>query len=211
MHQADASAASSWRVPSNHSGKFLPPASRGNRRASAPRPGGRSVLRCAAISASLCGSCNRFVKNFRKSFAAQCRLLRQCLRRRRPRSAARIERLVVVERIRIGHQQRRPADHREFRHGRGAGAADDEMRVGDAPCHVGEERRHLGLRRRARHRPPSRAPRPPARACCTSRSSARFSGGSSAIACGRACEKNCAPWLPPKTSRLNGSSACRTG
>ncbi len=56
---------------------------------------------------------------------------------------------------------------------------------------------------------PSRRPRLPRRACCTMRSSARLSAARSmSIACGSACEKNCAPWLPPKTSRLNGSPAC---
>ncbi len=53
--------------------------------------------------------------------------------------------LVVVERIGIGHQQRRSADHRDLRDRRGAGARHHQMRGGHALRQVLEERRDLGL------------------------------------------------------------------
>ena len=75
---------------------------------------------------------------------------RQLLLRHDPGAAclgkhARVLRLVVIERMRIGNEDRRTADHRELRDGRGAGAADDEMRIGDPLAHVVEERLDLGL------------------------------------------------------------------
>lgn len=54
-----------------------------------------------------------------------------------------IRRLIVVERIGIGYQQRRPADDGDLRDGRGAGARDHQMRRRHACRHVGEEGRDL--------------------------------------------------------------------
>jgi hypothetical protein len=52
--------------------------------------------------------------------------------------------LVLIERVRQRHQYGWPPDRREFRHGRGAGARDDDMARGDPRRQIGEERRDLG-------------------------------------------------------------------
>ena len=54
--------------------------------------------------------------------------------------------------MRIGHEDRRPADHRKLGDGRGAGAADDQMRLGEALAHVVEERLRPPPRRRCRRK-----------------------------------------------------------
>ncbi len=90
-----------------------------------------------------------------------------------------VGRLVVVERIGIGHQGGRPADHRDLRDRRGAGARDHEMRGGDARRHVVEERAHLG---RDAERGIGRAhgsPRPRRAPAAVMRSRARSASGSS--------------------------------
>ena len=53
--------------------------------------------------------------------------------------------LVGVERVRERHENGRAPDHRQFRHGRGAGAADHQMRCRHARRQIGEERRHIGV------------------------------------------------------------------
>ena len=115
--------------------------------------------------------------------------------------------LVLVERVRQRHQDRRPADRRELGDRRGAGARDHEMRRRDARRQVGEERRDLGRRRRAAHRPRARAATSSSRACCTMSSRARSAGSSCAIAGGTMSAMTRAPWLPPNTSRRNGPPA----
>ena len=58
---------------------------------------------------------------------------------------ARIGRLVIVDRTRQRHQDRRASGNRQFRNGGGAGARDHKVR-GGKPCgHVGEERSEIGL------------------------------------------------------------------
>ena len=52
--------------------------------------------------------------------------------------------LMVVGRVRVGDQQGRPADRRELGHGRGAGAADRQMRPRQTLRHIGEETVDLG-------------------------------------------------------------------
>ena len=58
-------------------------------------------------------------------------------------SARGIGALMIVDRDRQRHQDRRPAGHREFGHGGGAGAGDHQMRRCQPRRHVGEERRQL--------------------------------------------------------------------
>ena len=65
-------------------------------------------------------------------------------RRARLRQQRGVGGLVLIERVRIGHQDRRAADHRELAHRRGAGAGDHEMRGGDARRQVGKELGNLG-------------------------------------------------------------------
>ena len=47
--------------------------------------------------------------------------------------------LILIERMRERHKDRRPADDGELRHGRSAGAADDKMGARDARRQIGEE------------------------------------------------------------------------
>jgi hypothetical protein len=56
-----------------------------------------------------------------------------------------VRRLVVVERVRVRHEDRRPADRRDLRDRGGAGAGDHQMRLGHAPRHVVEEGRDFGV------------------------------------------------------------------
>ena len=61
-----------------------------------------------------------------------------------------IGRLVVIERVGIGHEQCGTADRRDLGDRRGAGSRDDQMRLRHAARQVGEERRHLGLDAKSR-------------------------------------------------------------
>ena len=62
-----------------------------------------------------------------------------------PRQHLGIGLLVLIERMGKRHHDGGPADDAEFGDGRGAGAADDEMRRGDPRRHVVEERAELGF------------------------------------------------------------------
>ena len=57
------------------------------------------------------------------------------------RKTCRVGGLIVIERVRIGNEDGRPADHGDLGHRRGARPADDEMRLADPVRHIGEERR----------------------------------------------------------------------
>jgi hypothetical protein len=52
--------------------------------------------------------------------------------------------LVIVHRVRIGHEQCRASDGGQFRGCRGPGAADHEMRAREAGRHIVEEALDLG-------------------------------------------------------------------
>ncbi len=60
--------------------------------------------------------------------------------------------LILIERMRKGHQDGSPADDRELGDGRSAGAADDEMGGGDPRRQIGEEFRDLDRKVHARAR-----------------------------------------------------------
>ncbi len=57
---------------------------------------------------------------------------------------ARIGELVLIERVRQRHQDRRPADRGKFGDGRGAGARHDKVACRHARRQIGEKRRDLG-------------------------------------------------------------------
>ena len=84
-----------------------------------------------------------------------------------PRSTCGIGLLVLVERMRQRHQDRRPADDGQFGDRRGAGAADHQMAGGDARRQVAEEGLRARPRRRMRRRPPRRASMSSGRHCWT--------------------------------------------
>jgi hypothetical protein len=60
-------------------------------------------------------------------------------------SGARVRALVVVGRLREGHEHGGLAGHGQLRAGGGAAARDHEVRLREACLHVVEERQHLGL------------------------------------------------------------------
>jgi hypothetical protein len=84
----------------------------------------------AAIAASRSGSSSARQDRWRCA-RAKARPA-DALRRRRRRKGRGIGRLVVVERMRVGHQNGRAADDGDLRHGRGAGTRDHQMRRRDA-------------------------------------------------------------------------------
>ena len=59
--------------------------------------------------------------------------------------SAGIRGLVIVGRVRIGHQQRRPSDGRQLRDRRGAGAADHQLRARQPRRDVGKKAADLGV------------------------------------------------------------------
>ena len=77
--------------------------------------------------------------------------------------------LVVVGRVRVGHQQRRPAGRGQFGDGRGAGAADHQMRPRQPLGHVGEKALDLGGDAERRGIARRRASRSSGRACWLTR------------------------------------------
>ena len=117
--------------------------------------------------------------------------------------------LVVVDRMRQRHQDRRAAHDGQLGHGRGAGAADHEVRLGHLLGQIGEKRGQMRAHAGRPGRPASTRPRSSSRHCCTTNRPARISSGSSASAGGSTSEKKRAPWLPPNTRSENGPS--RTG
>ena len=56
--------------------------------------------------------------------------------------------LMVVDRVRIGHQDRRFAECRKFRHSSGAGPAKDQVGAGIRLIHFLDERKHLRFERK---------------------------------------------------------------
>ena len=123
--------------------------------------------------------------------------------RRRSRRARGVGGLVLVERRRQRHEDRRPADHRELRHGRGAGAR--RPRDGLRRCAPAGPRRRAatsaGDAERAHRRSRTRATSS-SRACCTTRAARAARLGSRSIAGGTMSLITRAPWLPPKTRSL---------
>ena len=109
--------------------------------------------------------------------------------------------LVIVGGVGIGHQDRRPADGGELGHGRGAGAADHQMRA--RPAAAAGRRRTAPARPRCRpaHSAARTCSRSSGRHCWTRRRRARSAGGSDRIASGTTWLNEAAPWLPPNTTR----------
>ena len=91
-----------------------------------------------------------------------------------------------------------PADHREFRHGRSAGARDDEMCFGH-PAADRQRTARFPPRRRGARRFRERASSSSPRACCTITSRSRASAGSASIAGGTISDMTRAPCEPPMT------------
>ena len=120
--------------------------------------------------------------------------------------------LVLVERARQRHQDRRPADGGKLRDtSTRPSATDDEMRGGDPRRQVGEERRHLRRRCEARRRASRTRARSSSRACCASNRRVRSEASSCSIAAGTISDMIRAPWLPPNTSSRTSPSASGRG
>ena len=141
----------------------------------------------------------------------------------------RILQLVVVDGMRQRHQHRRPPHHRKLGHGRGAGAADHQVRLGHLLGQVGEERgkmrahagRLIGLldarpgpprgtaarRTGWRGSPRAAAPAPAAaRRRRSARPGCRRTPAASRARSGPACDSSASPSRPPGRAR-----DCRSG
>ena len=115
-----------------------------DRRAARRHRARRRISRPAAIAASLPGSAARRAISRGEPLGREIVLL-QHDRAAGLRQHIGIGELVLIERVRQRHQNRGPADHRQFRDGRGARARHDQMRRRDARRQIGEERRDLGF------------------------------------------------------------------
>ena len=112
-------------APLSLTSRVRPPRSRSTRSARRSRRRAGPCVRAPAAAAS---SCVRIGLSSRGQIAGKTlrASVSRCWIIQPPPAAASacgIGRLVVVERMRIGHQQRRPADHRELGDGGGAGRA----------------------------------------------------------------------------------------
>ena len=182
----------------------------------APSCSARSARRCAASARpSACAACARARRasgSVRMSFE-QARELRhvEIALHHDPGGAGllqhgRVRGLMVVHRVRIGNEERGPADHRELAQRGRAAARDHEMRVRHAARQIGEELAdlrfdaagaigaldHFHIRRTALLRDLQ-----------TRRASVRASAPSAA---GTSSDSERAPWLPPNTRRRIGPS-----
>ena len=185
---------------------------RRDRRGARRHPGGRPACAAAAAAASRAGSASSAAEVARRAARASSRACATI----QPPPAARqhrgIGRLVLVEGAGSGTRIAGRPMTRELGDGRGAGAADDEMGCGDARRQVAEEGRRSAPTPSVRIGVARRAPYP--RAGTAGRSSRRRAQrlpAASASAGGTRSDMKRAPWLPPKTSRRNGSPAAGAG
>ena len=114
------------------------------------RSASRSAASMAPWERAACGHCYELLRRAgkradlgRQPVGGEV-VLAQAQRAPCPFQHAGIGGLVLVERVRQRHQDGGPPDRRELRHGRGAGARDDEMGGRDPRRQIGEERRNLG-------------------------------------------------------------------
>ena len=158
--------------------------------------------RPAARARKLVGSVENLARACRASFGTsrsrscddpgRARLLQHCG----------VGRLVVVHRVRIGHEDRGPADHRQLAQRRRAAARDHEMRLRHAARQIAEELRRPRLRCRWRDTPLSTISRSSGTALLhDSRRERKCPGKRAERGRHESRDSARAPWLPPKTSR----------
>ena len=175
-----------------------PPAARPHRAGRMPRArcGRRGQRRAASASSSS--------STVGQASAREVRL------RDDPAAAGRGERagvggLVIVGGVRIGDQQRRPADGGQLGDGRGAGAADHQMGARQPLRHIGEKAARPRRRCRLSRKLATHRSRSSGRACWLTRSARAQSAAAAPPApAGTTSAKIRAPWLPPRISSSIG-------